>query len=458
MANIYFHTLGCAKNLVESENLAGYILSKNKNLRFVLDPSEADFVIVHTCSFIEPAIKESVEAIRSVRKEILRRKSPRRARVIVTGCLAQVYLAKPDMLSGTSRRIIGDVADFIVGTGALESVEDIINGDAVGKKKPIIAGSSSCYQIRQGLAGGGFHSAGLRLITHAQPWAYLRVAEGCFHRCNYCAIPFIRGDYVSRHFEDILSEARRLSDSGVKELNLISQDTASYGRDLPDGKNIVLLLEEIEKIKGIKWIRLLYSHPSAIGEELIDYISSSAKTLRYLDIPVQHISDNVLRLMGRPSAKKNIINLIERLRRKIKGLVLRTTFIVGHPGETEKDFEELADFVKEGHFLWGGVFAYSRMRGTVSAGLKDVPAVPAEVIEQRRKALLEVMDAASQDFFDKNFSGKTAMCLVTGSSRRGLWVRPWFSAPEVDPQIEIKGAPGRMGISVGDIVKIKVSG
>ncbi len=446
---IYFHTLGCAKNLVESENLAGYIFKENKNTSFVSHPHDADFIILHTCSFIKPAIKESISTLRRLRKK------SKHSRIIFSGCLAQIYKTKKFVLSESECRVVEDCSDFIVGAGELEKILEVLSGN-FSKDEPILSSR-----------GGGFHSAGFRVIPQGQPWAYLRVAEGCFHRCNYCLIPSIRGDYASRPLKDILLEARRLADGGVRELNLISQDTASYGKGLSlnsDDRHIgiVGLLKELEKIEGVRWLRLLYCYPSAISEDLIEYLATpSIKTLPYLDIPIQHISDRVLKLMGRPVTKKDIIRLIGRLRKKIKRLVLRTTFIVGHPGEKEEDFEDLLSFVKEGHFMWGGVFTYSKIPGTVSANLRGVDAISPQVASERRKALLEVIEKSSIDFFNINYKNKKVDSLVISRiGEKQIHLRPWFCAPDVDAYIECDISDKRrhsLKFSVGDIVKIRMT-
>ncbi|PKN00875.1 MAG: 30S ribosomal protein S12 methylthiotransferase RimO [Elusimicrobia bacterium HGW-Elusimicrobia-1] len=421
---VYIETLGCAKNLTESETLAGRLLASGAEL--VSEPSAADVLVVHTCSFIGDALDESAAAIHRA----ARRKS-KGSRLIVSGCLAQMSALKtaPDKVASAVA-----AADVVVGTGRLGDAADVILGRKTG-----ISGMLG--------APGGFHDAESRAHPAGSPWAYLRVAEGCGHRCNYCLIPSLRGTYKSRPADDIVREAGRLASMGVKELNLISQDTSGYGLDMPPSRrtSIAGLLGRLEKIRGIEWIRLLYCHPSTISGDMLSVMSASRKIVRYLDVPLQHVSCGVLRAMGRPTGGESPRESVKKLKSRVPGIALRTTFIVGHPGESDKDFRELIDFINEGHFMWTGIFAYSAMSGTVSAR-SQLPVPSASVVKRRLAAALAAARRTNRRALD-SFSGKKIKALVTTPST----ARPYFCAPEVDGEIKLRP---RSGAAAGNFVSV----
>lgn len=428
---IYIEALGCAKNLVEAETLAGRLAARGAE--FAPDASRADAVVVHTCAFIGDALAESSTAVRDIA-----RKSRCGAKIIVSGCMAQMSALEnppPEAMKSLA------LADFVVGTGRLEDIPDIIMGPP---------SENFAASARMVSAPGGFHDAASRVHPTGRPWAYLRVAEGCDHRCNYCLIPSLRGGYKSRPADDIIAEATTLAARGVKEINLISQDTSGYGLDLGRSSDgIVGLLGRLEKIRGVEWLRLLYCHPATITDELISRIASSEKIVRYLDIPLQHIADSTLRAMGRPQDGAALRRLVDKLKKRVPGIALRTTFIVGHPGERERDFEELLDFVREGHFMWTGVFAYSKMPGTASASSRSASPRAAtvrlryrELSAASRRANLSALSA---------FASKKVRALVV---EPGL-ARAYFCAPEVDGEIELSPAPGSPPSPVGGFVSVR---
>ncbi|MDI6757318.1 MAG: MiaB/RimO family radical SAM methylthiotransferase [Endomicrobiia bacterium] len=423
---VYIEVLGCAKNLVEAETLAGRLAARG--VEFAPDVSRADAVVVHTCAFIGDALSESSTAIRNIA-----RKSRRGTKIIVSGCIAQMSaLENPPPKAMKSLAL----ADFVVGTGRLEDIPDIIMGQPSGK---------NAASARMVSAPGGFHDAASRVHPAGRPWAYVRIAEGCDHRCNYCLIPSLRGGYKSRPADDIIAEATRLAARGVKEINLISQDTSGYGLDI--GRNaggIVGLLKRLEKIRGVEWLRLLYCHPATISDGLIERMAVSEKIVRYLDVPFQHIADAPLRAMGRPQNGAALRSLVEKLKLRVPGIALRTTFIVGHPGERERDFSELLDFVREGHFMWTGVFAYSKMPGTASAASRSA-SLPAATVRLRYRELSDAARRANLLALER-FAAKKVMSLVV---EPGL-ARAYFCAPEVDAELTLAESS-----AIGSFVSVK---
>lgn len=415
---VFVKTLGCAKNLVEAETIAGNLVAEGHEL--TTDIKSADAAVIHTCSFIDAARRESLAAIKSVVAHRQHFKNVHK-RIIVSGCLAQHSFIGGGLTSAAQKVV--QQADFIVGTGRLSKIPSIL-------KDVSLAPTSRPLRVGHPLKPGGLLDTRNRIVSSNSPWAYLRIAEGCDNRCNYCLIPSLRGNYKSRKMQDIIEEAERLAAAGIKELNLISQDTAAYGKDLTDGVNIVTLLRELQRIKEIKWIRLLYCHPKSITDELIDTIASSQKVVHYLDMPLEHISDKVLLRMGRKITQQELRTLIDKLYKKIPALALRTTFIVGHPGEGKKEFDELCDFVREGHFLWIGIFKYSKQKNTNSA--KQAMQVSEREKERRYKNLeriyYEVNRKKIKDYLRKPFE-----VLVESDGR----ARGFFSAPEVDGYVEL---------------------
>ncbi|NPB08139.1 MAG: 30S ribosomal protein S12 methylthiotransferase RimO [Aquificae bacterium] len=403
-------SLGCAKNLVDTEVLLGKL--KSAGAEITPNPEEADFIVINTCGFIEPAKLESIETI----LEFLEKGK----KVIVAGCLAQRYREE-------IKKEFPEV-EAVFGT---ESWDEILKHLGLREKKKTE-----------------------RLLTTPGSYAYLKIAEGCNRLCSFCAIPSIRGRHRSRPVEEVLKEARDLAQKGVKELCVISQDTSYYGKDLYGEYKLPELLRELERIEGIKWIRLLYLYPTEVKDELIAYIRDSEKVLPYFDIPLQHVSDSVLRSMRRGYGKKFVLNLLERIMKEIPQATLRTAFIVGYPTEGEREFEELLSFVEEGYFHWVGVFTYSQEEGTPSFGLGDP--VPQKVKEERKEAVISVQREITRKK-NEAFLGKELEVLVDGYDEEFSWVpkgRAYFQAPEVDGVVYLES---ENPVKVGEFVRARIT-
>ena len=322
MQRVCLVTLGCPRNTVDSENIVE-MLSKG-GVKFTYCPEEADTVLINTCCFIQSAEKESSDKI----NEILDLKKRGNVKeVIIVGCLVERYKAEiKNMFPGI---------DNIYGVDSLSEI-------------------ASHFGLS--FQGSGY----IRTSSFFKHYAYIKIAEGCDSYCSYCIVPYLRGKYRSRSPEDIFTEAQALVDSGVKELILVAEDTSSYGKDLENGYDLQYIIEGLEKIEQLKWIRIMYVHPARLNEKMIENVLNISKVCKYLDIPLQHISDSILKDMGRNITKKKIVELIEKLRVKMPDIALRTTFIVGYPGETEEDFQELYDFIEKTEFDRLGVFKYSK--------------------------------------------------------------------------------------------------
>ncbi len=423
-------SLGCPKNLVDAEVMLGHLPADR--FEIVTDEAQADIIIVNTCSFIKEAKEESVETI----LEVADFKSRGRCRhLVVTGCLPQRYredlaeeLPEVDLFMGTSDapRIV-ELLDALAGRG--EALQAVGEADFLYDHTTPRVRSSPFYST------------------------YVKIAEGCANHCSYCIIPQLRGSLRSRSIESVTSEVRRLVEAGVKEINLIAQDITAFGADREDGSRLESLLRELVKIDGLHWLRLLYAYPDGISDELLELIAGEEKICKYLDIPLQHIDDNVLGLMNRRVDQAAIRQLLERVRRRIPEVTLRTSFIVGFPGETEEQFARLLDFVNEGHFERVGVFRYSREEGTAAAAL------PVQIPERVKKIRYgKLMKAQGRVSFRKNRAlvGRIEPVLVEGFSEetelllRGRCIR---QAPDVDGQVYITAGQA----AVGDIVRLKIT-
>lgn len=340
--NVGFVSLGCSKNLLDTEMTIG--LFKNNKFNIVNDPSDADVIVINTCGFIESAKEEAINTI----LEMAEYKQGRCKYLIAMGCLVERY--KDEL-----EKALPEVDLFIKYSEynniweQIESVIGKVDEDEEDEKLDFMD----------------------RVVSTGENFAYLRIAEGCDNRCTFCAIPYIRGKYISRKFEDVIEEAKMLAKSGIKELIVIAQDTTKYGVDIYGKPRLAELLSELCKIDGIKWIRFLYAYPETITDELIEVVKNEDKICKYFDIPIQHISNSVLKRMNRKSNGETIRTLIKRLRKEIPGVVIRTTVMVGFPGETKEDFEELYDFVKEARFERLGAFSFSKEEGTPAEKLKD---------------------------------------------------------------------------------------
>lgn len=398
--------LGCAKNQVDGEMLMAAL--RNGGFETVSDPTESDIAIINTCGFIDSAKKESIGEI----LELVDLKNDGVIeKIVVTGCLAERY--KDEI-----RRDIPEV-DAVLGIGA--------NADIVNKFKELVGGEAvesfpDKYQMPL---------CGDRDLSTPNYYAYLKIAEGCDNNCTYCAIPMIRGKQRSRTIENIVEEAEGLVKNGVKELIVIAQDTSRYGIDIYGEFSLARLLKELSKIENLKWIRVLYCYPEAITEELIDVFASEDKVVKYLDLPLQHASGKVLKRMNRRGDREKLTALINKLRERIPGIVLRSTFIAGFPGETEEDFTELAEFVKDMEFDRMGCFAYSQEEGTPAARMKEQ--LDEETKEERARIIMESqMDI--MDRINQRHIGKILEVMVDGfdEEQECYFGRSYMDAPDVD--------------------------
>lgn len=407
-------SLGCAKNLVDSETLLGRL--GRAGFALTPDPSEADCIVVNTCGFVEDAKEESIEAI----LEAAASKRPG-ARLVVIGCMAQAYGAELE-------REMPEI-DAVVGLDDYDRIEERLRSIVAGRLRPAPPPGGPARAPAPTDAGR------LRLTPAA--YAYLRISEGCEHRCTFCAIPAIRGRLRSKPFETLLEEARELVASGARELVLIGQDTGGYGRDRYGEPRLVPLLERLALESGARWLRVLYLHPARIDDALIDALAGLEAVVPYLDIPIQHIDDRILRRMGRRTPSARIRGAIDALRRRVPGIVLRTTVLVGFPGEDEDAFGRLGRFVEEARFERLGAFAYSREEGTPAVRMPGAP--PKAIALQRRAAILR-LQAPIQEAFERSRIGREAEVLVEGPDpdEPGAYLaRSVAEAPEVDPLVRV---------------------
>lgn len=407
--NVTLLSLGCAKNRVDAEILL-YNL-KDAGYNIVSSVSLADVVIVNTCGFIDDAKKESIDEILSVAE--LKNRGLIKA-IIVTGCLAERY--KNEVL-----KEIPEV-DAVIGIGANNNIADVVDKAIMGVK-------TEDFPNKLLLPLNG-----KRIQTTPKYYAYLKVADGCDNRCTYCAIPLIRGKFRSRRMEDILSEAEYLAKNGVKELLVIAQDTTRYGEDIYGELKLPELLKKLCKIDGIKWIRILYCYPDRITDELIDVISKEEKVLNYIDIPLQHCNKRILKLMNRNGNKESLTNLFKKIRQKIPDVILRTTFICGFPGETDEEFNELAEFSKEIKFERMGCFMYSQEEGTPASYMDNQ--VDNEVKFRRQEILMEEQMRIMEENSIKML-GKTITVLFEGyDDESNLYFgRSVADSPDIDGRV-----------------------
>lgn len=388
-------TLGCAKNTVDSERLLRQLQLNNLDLR--TNPSEADTVIINTCGFIEAAKEESINTIMN---SVASKNSGITKRIFVAGCLSQRY--KDDL-----QKEIPEV-DMYFGTEDYEKIVKELGGE-----------------LKRNLLGE-------RILSTPSHTAYLKISEGCDHPCSFCAIPLMRGLHRSKSIEDLVMETEFLARNNTKELVLIAQDTTDYGKDLYNKRNISELLARLSEVKEIEWIRLMYAYPSRFPVDLIDEIKNNEKICKYIDIPLQHISDNILKSMRRGITTRQTRELLSLLREEIPELVLRTTFIVGYPGETEKEFQELCDFVEEFKFEKMGTFTYSLEENTESYKLGDP--VPDEVKKARQNRLMEIQREISAEK-NRELIGKKLKVLVESKEGDFYVGRSYRDAPEVDGEV-----------------------
>jgi ribosomal protein S12 methylthiotransferase len=412
-AKVFLQSLGCPKNLVDSEVMLSLVTRDGGEI--VLDPEAADVLIVNTCGFIGDAKRESIDTILDLAR--LKEAHPRK-RLVVTGCLVQRY--------GSELQDALPEVDAFLGTGDFVRLPEILAGD-----RPA---ATHGY-------GGAAHLLPELSIPRVRTGhffsAYLKVSEGCDHACSFCIIPKIRGRHESRPMESILTEAAAMAGEGVVELNLIAQDLTAYGRDRRDGSSLSRLLHELAAIDGLRWIRLLYNYPRYVTDDLLESVASEEKVCAYLDMPLQHINDRLLRSMRRERDGASIRRLIERIRLRVPGVAIRTAFIVGFPGETDGDFAELVDFVRATRFTRVGVFRYSREEGTAAATLPDQ--VP-DKLKHQRYALLMGAQAEVAAALNRQLVGTEPSVLVCGTDERGrLYGRLPSQAPDIDGVVYLRG-------------------
>lgn len=428
-------SLGCPKNLVDSETMLGLI--HEENYEITNDPSEAEIIIVNTCGFIESAKEESINTILQMAEY---KKSGSCKYIIVTGCLSQRY----------AEELFNELpeADAIAGVEVYDEIGSIIKRVMNGERFIMLERSKPdvIYTSKETFLP--------RILTTPSYTAYLKIAEGCDNCCSYCAIPKIRGPYRSKPMAQVLKEAKALADNGVKELIVVAQDTTRYGEDLPGGKLLLAdLLKELNKIESLKWIRVMYCYPNNFTDELIETFASLDKVCKYVDLPLQHASNRLLASMNRYDTREEVETLLAKLRKRIPGIVIRTTFIVGFPGETDDDFEELKEFVEQQRFENAGVFAYSQEEGTVAGAMPNQ--IPDEIKQERYHELMALQAQISEEIH-KDTEGQTLEVLVEGIEEDGSGLhygRSYREAPDIDGLVFIEN-PG--DIKPGCFVKVNI--
>ena len=428
--NILFISLGCDKNLVDSEVMLG--LLDKKGYQIVDSEEDADIIVVNTCCFIHDAKEESIQTILEMAEY---KKEGKLKALIVTGCLAQRY----------QQEIIDEIpeVDAVLGTTSYDHIVEAVEEALAGNGHVVLEDVDALPDVKE-----------KRPVTTGGHYAYMKIAEGCDKHCTYCIIPKLRGNYRSVPMEKLLAEAKDLADQGVKELILVAQETTVYGKDLYGEKSLHKLLRELCKISGIQWIRILYCYPEEIYDELIQTIKEEKKVCHYLDLPIQHASDAVLKRMGRRTSKAQLVEIIEKLRKEIPDISLRTTLITGFPGETQEQHEELKDFVDEMEFDRLGVFTYSPEEDTPAATMTEQ--IPEEVKEDRQAELMELQQEIAFDLAE-DMVGREVLVMIEGkvADENAYVGRTYKDAPNVDGLIFINTDEELMS---GDFARVRVTG
>ncbi|GLI55864.1 ribosomal protein S12 methylthiotransferase RimO [Propionigenium maris DSM 9537] len=422
-------SLGCSKNLVDSEHLIGMMVNR-KGFEITNNIEEADVALINTCGFIGDAKEESIQTILEIGQY---KETGKLKKIIVAGCLAQRY----------AEELISEMPeiDAVIGTGDLDKIEEVV--DAVLEDEKIVRSDSLDF-----LADATTE----RILTTHPHTAYLKIAEGCNRRCTYCIIPQLRGDLRSRSVEDIVEEGKALAAAGVREINLLAQETTEYGLDLYGRKALPDVMKALAKIDGIDWIRTYYMYPNSITDEMLETMKNEEKVCNYFDVPIQHIADNVLRAMARAKDGNQIREVLAKIRKAIPDATIRTTVIVGFPGETEEDFEQLKEFIREFKFDYVGVFPYSREEDTVA---HDLPNQVDEETKRRRAAELTNIQAEVAEAKNREFIGKEVEVIIDGVSSESEYMlegRTRGQALEIDGKVLTNDGMAKQG----EIVKVKI--
>ncbi|NCB76365.1 MAG: 30S ribosomal protein S12 methylthiotransferase RimO [Negativicutes bacterium] len=427
-----FVSLGCVKNLVDTEVMLG--LLQDGGVELIDDPAEADILVVNTCGFIDAAKEESLQTILQMAEF---KKTGRCRGLIVAGCLGQRY--QQELLDEMPE------VDVILGTAAWGRIQEAVAAALEGRRALFIDSLTTLYDEKTP-----------RISTMPSYSAYVKVAEGCSNCCTYCVIPSVRGAFRSRPIESVVEEVRHLAQKGVREINLVAQDTTSYGKDLYGQPNLVALLKELAVIDGVEWIRLLYCYPRYFTDELIAYMASEPKICRYVDLPLQHIHDGVLQAMNRRDRQADIDLLLQKIRQAMPDVVLRTSFIVGFPGETEEQFAFLEQWLETARFDHVGVFTYSQEEGTAAGAMAEQ--VPDEVKQERYHRLMALQSKISEEI-NRSLEGRELQVIVTGLDETRpevILARSYREAPDVDGQIYVETS-GQDGLKVGDSLKVRIA-
>ena len=429
MTKVGFISLGCSKNLVDTEVMLRTLY--DADFEITPDETEAEIIVINTCGFIESAKQESIENILDAAKL---KEWGKCRHIVVTGCLAERY--RDEIMQEMPE------VDAIIGVGSLEDITEACSAVLRGEKY-------SSFKDKETSRLGGE-----RILTTDEHTAYLKIAEGCDNKCTYCAIPMIRGRLRSRPIEDIVKEAQDLEAMGVKELNLIAQDTSRYGLDLYGEYSLAKLVRAITEATSIPWIRLLYCYPDKITDELIDELANNPRLVKYMDIPIQHISDKMLRAMNRHGGKELIRDAVRRLREGVPGIVLRSTAMVGFPGETEEDFCELCEFIKEARFDRFGAFTYSAEEGTLAAEFDGQ--IDEQIKQDRYDVLMQTQLTVAEELgAAKVGSVQTVLCDGYDTVAEVYYGRSYADAPDVDGKVYFTSP--RRKINTGAFVQVKIT-
>jgi ribosomal protein S12 methylthiotransferase len=431
MTKVGFVSLGCPKNLVDSEVMMGILEREGYELTPRAD--EAEILVVNTCSFIEPAQKESIETILEMAEH---KKFGAAKKLIVAGCLVERYRAQ----------ILEQVpeVDAVVGTGEVERILEAVHGDL-----RVLPAQPPAFL---------YHDLTPRVITTPKHAAYIKIAEGCDHPCTFCIIPQLRGAFRSRRFESVVREAENLAAAGAREITLIGQDTTSYGEDLGLRDGLAQLLDRLADVNELLWVRFLYAYPNRVAQRLLDTIAARPRLAKYIDMPLQHASRNVLARMKRGSHGDAFLKLLERMRATIPGVAIRTSFIVGFPGETDADFQELCGFVRAAKLDWMGVFEYSDVDNAASFPLEGK--VDPETISDRRNRLMAIQNKISREKL-RRFHGETHVALIEGASKDNplVWeARLEGMAPDIDGKLYLTDIVLKNGdaAAIGDVTRVEI--